>query len=102
MRIFACLRLTFVRMTQTADMQYRKVWVEISAKFLRNGGVRPELVLWGDGRKYQIERIKYIERASAHVSAVLPVRFTCVIGGQEKYLWFEPDELRWFVEVMSP
>jgi hypothetical protein len=26
------------------------------------------------------------------------MRYTCVMGGREKYLYFEEDEQRWFVE----
>lgn len=83
-------------------MHYAKVCVEVAARFLRDGGLRPVAVLWEDGRRYEVQRVKFIERAPAHVSAVLPVRYTCVIAGAEKELWFEPEELRWFVEVKSP
>ena len=41
---------------------------------------------------------KFIDRAPARVSAVLPMRYTCVMGGREKYLYFEEERLRWFVE----
>ncbi|MBR7186600.1 MAG: hypothetical protein IKD43_03855 [Clostridia bacterium] len=80
-------------------MQYEKVCVEIEAKFLKEGGVRPAAILWENGAKYPVERVKFIERAPARVSAILPVRFTCIIGGKEKFLWFEPELMRWFVEV---
>ena len=83
-------------------MQYEKVCVEVAAKFLRDGGMRPTALFWDDGRKFAVERVKYIERAPSHVSSVLPVRYTCLIEGREKYLWFEPEELRWFVEVIHP
>lgn len=83
-------------------MHYAKVCVEVAARFLRDGGLRPVALLWEDGRRYEVQRVKFIERAPAHVNAVLPVRYTCVIAGKEKELWFEPEELRWFVEVKSP
>lgn len=80
-------------------MRYEKVCVEVGAKFLKNGGLRPTEVVWEDGRRYGVERVKFIERAPSRVGSVLPVRYTCVIGGAEKYLYFEPDLMRWFVEV---
>ena len=54
---------------------------------------------WGDGERYPIDRVRFIERAPARVSAIMPVRYTCLIGGKEKYLYFEPDRMCWFVEV---
>ncbi len=82
-------------------MGYRKVYIEVSARFAAEGGVRPVELVWSDGRKYAVDRVRFAERAPAHVPSVLPVRFTCMIGGKEKFLYFEPDRLRWFVEVCS-
>ena len=48
-----------------------------------------------DGR----QKIHRGARAPARVNAVLPVRYTCVIGGKEKLIYFEPERMRWFVEV---
>ncbi len=83
-------------------MRYEKVCVEVAAKFLRGGGVRPTMLVWSDGRRYPVERVICIDRAPSLVSAVLPMRFTCIICGREKYLWFEPEKMRWFVELAHP
>ena len=56
-------------------------------------------LFWPDGSRFSVDRVRFVERAPARVNAVLPVRYTCVIRGQEKYLYFEPDHMRWFVEV---
>lgn len=82
-------------------MAYKKVCVEILARFMGEGGLRPVELVWVDGRKYAVERVRFIERAPAHVDAVLPVRYTCVIGGKERFLYFEPERMRWFVEVKT-
>ena len=58
-------------------------------------------LVWKDGAKYAIDRVRFAERAPARVSAIMPVRYTCLIGGREKYLYFEPEKMRWFVEVGS-
>lgn len=79
-------------------MGYRKVCVEVAAKFPREGGLIPLSLVWEDGRKFEVEKMKSVERASAHVGAILPLCFTCVIGGSEKRLYFEPSLNRWFVE----
>lgn len=84
---------------QTFGMQYQKVCVEVVARFPSEGGLRPVELIWIDGAKYPIDRVRFAERAPARVSAVMPVRYTCLIAGREKYLYFEPEEMRWFVEV---
>lgn len=81
------------------DMEYKKVWIEVVTRFLSEGGMRPEELVWSDGRRYLIERVRFVERVPAHVPSMLPVRYTCMIGGKEKYLYFEPQKQRWFVEV---
>ena len=79
-------------------MEYRKVWVEVAARFSAQGGVMPEAVVWEDGRVFPIERVKGAARAPARVNAVLPIRYLCTIGGRERAVYFEPNKLRWFVE----
>lgn len=76
--------------------------VETVVRFSKDGGMRPLYIVWEDGRTYEIERVRFIERAPARVSSVLPVRYTCVMGGREKYLYFESDTQRWFVERPRP
>ncbi len=80
-------------------MEYRKVCVEILARFSRYGGIRPVEVVWEDGRRFPVDKLKYIEQAPARVSAILPVRYTCMMGGRERRLYYEPEKERWFVEV---
>ena len=72
-------------------MRYVKVYVETVVRFVPSGGMRPMYIVWEDG-------VRFVERAPARVGSVLPVRYTCVMGGQERYLYFEPDGERWFVE----
>ena len=80
-------------------MDYQKVNVEVAVNFLKEGGMRPMWIIWEDGRKFFIDRVKFIERASARVGSVLPVRYTCMVGGREKRLYYEPEDMRWFVET---
>lgn len=80
-------------------MAYKKVCVEVLVRFFGEGGMRPVELIWADGRRYAVERVRFIERVPSHVPAVLPVRYTCIIGGREKFLYFEPESMRWFVEV---
>lgn len=61
--------------------------------------MKPLSLVWEDGRTFAIDRVKAVEHASARVGAILPVRYTCVILGREKWLYFEPERQRWFVEA---
>ncbi len=83
---------------QTFDMQgYEKVCVETLVRFSENGGMRPVEIIY-DNARYPVTRVRFIDRAPARVSAVLPLRFTCEIGGRNRYLYYESEEMRWFVE----
>ena len=48
-------------------MEYEKVYVEVVAKFPAGGGMRPLYLVWEDGRKYEVDRVKFAERAPARV-----------------------------------
>ena len=93
------MRVGSAAASQTKRMGYKKVCVEVLARFSGEGGMRPIELIWRDGRKYAVERVRFAERAPAHVPSPLPLRFTCVIGGKERFLYFEPERMRWFVEV---
>lgn len=79
-------------------MEYEKVYVETIVRFAADGGMRPLYIVWEDGGKYKIDRVKFAARAPARVPSVLPLRYTCMIGGRERYLYFEEERRRWFVE----
>ena len=79
-------------------MRYEKIYVGVNAKFLREGGMRPLEIVWTDGTRYFIDKVKFIERATAKAGGLLAKRYTVVIGGFEKYLYFEQQTERWFVE----
>ena len=67
-------------------MEYQKVCIEVVARFSRDGGIRPIKFVWTDGATYAIDRVRFAERAPARVSAIMPVRYTCLIGGKEIFV----------------
>ena len=79
-------------------MAFEKVYVDVIVKFLKDGGMLPLEVVWVDGGRFDVDRVKYIERAPAKVGALSATRYTVIIGGAEKYLYFEEFKERWFVE----
>ena len=75
----------------------RKVIVEVDVKFTRDGQKLPMTVFWGDGKKYDIDKVTDIRRAASLKVGGQGMRYNCSIHGKETYLWFEDD--KWFVEA---
>ncbi len=80
-------------------MEYKKICVEVSARFPAGGGMIPVEIVWADGKRYKVDRVISASKAPRSVQAVLPVRYTVVVGGAIKLLYFEPQGESWFVEA---
>ena len=61
-----------------------------------SGQVRPLLLTWTDGRKYEIDRVTDVRQVPSLRGGGLGTRYTVKVRGKEVYL-FE-DEGRWIVE----
>ncbi len=79
-------------------MLYEKVYVAVITKFFSEGGMRPLQIIWLDGRKYDVDKVKFIERAPSKVGGFLTKRYTVVINGFERQLFYEKEIERWFIE----
>ncbi len=79
-------------------MRYEKIYVDVTVRFLREGGLRPLEIIWSDGKRFNIDKIKFIERAPSKVGGIMTLRFTVNLLGAEKYLYYEKEFDRWFVE----
>lgn len=75
-----------------------KRYVEVDVRFSTEGRLRPLQIVFDAGRVYTIDQVRDVCRRAADVGGVGD-RYTCVIQGQERYLWFEKG--RWFVEAFS-
>ena len=74
-----------------------KVYVDVTAEFSKDGNLVPKSFRWEDGQVYEIERIKDVRRAASLKAGGVGMRYTCVIGGQEKHLFYEDNNM-WFME----
>ena len=74
-----------------------KVYVDVTAEFSKDGNLVPKSFRWEDGQVYEIERIKDVRRAASLKAGGLGMRYTCVIGGQERHLFYEDNNM-WFME----
>ena len=74
-----------------------KVYVDVTAEFSKEGDLVPKSFRWEDGQVYEIERVKDVRRAASLKAGGVGMRYTCVIGGQEKHLFYEDNNM-WFME----
>ena len=78
-------------------MSEAKVYVDVTARFSKDGRLTPTSVTWTDGHVYEIQRVKDIRRAASLKAGGVGIRYTCVIDGRESYLFYEDNNM-WFVE----
>ena len=82
-----------------------KVYVPVEVLFSEDGRMRPHIIIWEDGRQYEINKITEIRPAAAQRAGGQGDRYTIWINGQQSYLFFERYATetgaklgRWFVE----
>lgn len=75
-------------------VQREKRYVVVDVRFSAEGRLRPLQIIFDKGQVYQIDKIKDVSRRAADVGGVGD-RYTCMIQGKERELWFEDG--RWFV-----
>jgi hypothetical protein len=76
-----------------------KVFVEVIAKFTKDGGKVPLKIKWQDGRTFDIDKVTDVRRAASLKAGGQGMRYRCRINGKETYLWLEED--KWFVNSRS-
>ena len=74
-----------------------KIYVDVFAKFSKEGQLLPQSITWEDGRQFEIDRVKDVRRAASLRAGGVGLRYTCQICGQDKYLYYEGNNM-WFVE----
>ncbi len=79
-------------------MAYEKITIDVTVKFLSNGGIKPLYIEWKDGQRYKIDRIIIRETAPCRSGVILVERFRVMISGKERYLYYDKEKEFWFVE----
>lgn len=82
----------------TAD-ERRKVFVEVFVRHQKDGGKIPVLIVFEDGKRYEIDRVCERRRAAASKVGGTGIRYTIRVNGRETFL-YEDDDL-WFVEAKN-
>ena len=88
---------------------YRKQYITVRVDFSDDGLMVPRSILWTDGQEYPIDRIRDVRSAPALKAGGQGDRYTVMIGGRERYLFFEHNADygnekigKWFVEKKVP
>ena len=74
-----------------------KVYVEVIARFTKEGYLRPCSIVWEDGRKFEINSIIETRRAACLSAGGTGIRYACRISGHTHYLYYEGANM-WFVD----
>ncbi len=82
-----------------------RIYVSVDVCFDIYGQMMPTNIKWEDGSVYPIDKVTDIRQAAAAKSGGQGDRYTVMIAGKEKYLFFERSCARngnligsWFVE----
>ena len=82
-----------------------KVYVKVGVVFREDGAMLPRSLTWEDGRKYAIDRVIGVRPACAERAGGQGDRYTVMVSGQQRYLFFEhstdtggQNVGRWFIE----
>ena len=77
----------------------RRAYVKVVVEYSLEGNIRPLMVEWEDGRRFEVDRLLDVRRAASTKAGGQGMRYTVRILGHETYL-FE-DEGRWLVEAKN-
>lgn len=73
-----------------------KTYVEVIARFSKDGILMPVDVMWEDGTKYHVDRVLRVERCASRKAGGVGIMYTCMIEGKRSHLFYEVD--KWFVD----
>lgn len=80
-------------------MRLYKRYVDVITLQRKDGDTLPLYICWDNGKKYKIDRITGKETRASVVGGC-GIRYTCMISGRERNLFWERD--RWFIESEKP
>ena len=73
-----------------------KVYVDVDVHFTKDGELVPTAIIWENGHRYEIDKITQVARRASLKAGGCGLRYTCIVGGRQSYLYYEVD--KWFVE----
>jgi len=77
-----------------------KVYVDVIARFTKDGELMPVSFTWEDDHRYEIDRIIKCQRAASRKAGGAGIRYTCLVEGKQCNIFYE-ENFRWFLERRS-
>ena len=77
-----------------------KVYVDVGAEFTDDGRLMPQYLIWENGIRYEIDRVKRVERCASRRAGGCGIMYTCMVCGKEIHLYYE-ENYRRFCEAKS-
>ncbi len=74
-----------------------KKYIDVVCEMKSTGKVVPLCIIWENGHKYAIDKVKEIKRAASLKVGGVGLRYEVFISGNLRYLFL--DEYRWYIEV---
>ena len=75
-----------------------KVYVDVTAKFDKDGRIEPIQISWTDGTRFRVDKVLSVCRAVSVGGGGMGIRYTCRICGKNAFVFYSEREHRWFVE----
>lgn len=75
----------------------KRIYVDVEAKFTKEGKIRPLSFVWLNGQKYEIDKILDVRRAASLKAGGQGIRYTCKVLNKNIYLFLD-EENKWFLE----
>ncbi len=76
-----------------------KNFVKVIVSFDCDGTLTPNIIIWNEKQRFNIDKITDIRYTSSPQDEKAGIRYTCLIHGQQRYLFYENS--RWFVITSS-
>ena len=76
---------------------YRRVYVKVVVEYSQEGAMKPLVVEWEDGRRFEVDRLLDVRRAASTKAGGQGMRYVCQAQDRQIRLFFENP--CWFVEA---
>jgi len=87
----------YIRCMVKGILNRQKKYVTVEVSTDADGAITPRAVLWGDGRRFEIDEVLDARTAASLKVGGAGLRFTVRIGDAVTYLFYENP--RWFCEA---
>jgi hypothetical protein len=74
----------------------RKVFVDVTATFTKDGRLLPLYFVWEDGKRYEIDKVYESRKAASLKAGGQGQRYRCRVQGKDVYMFLEDG--KWFME----